>query len=255
MILSAGLGTRLGPLTDSVPKALVEVGGIPMLERVARRLVAAGADRLIVNVHHLAGRVETFLAGTDLGAEVVVSREPAGRLGTGGGLARAAPRFTREAPFFLHNVDVVSDLDLAAMYAAHLAERPFATLAVGRRETSRFLLFDREGLFGWENAAAGTSKVVREPAGEVERWPFAGVHVVEPAILDRLGPTGEDARELYSILDPYLRLAADGERIAPWDVGDAVWMEVGSPERLERARRAVEAGAAPLPETGGRRSS
>lgn len=247
MILAAGLGTRLRPLTDTIPKALIEVGGVPMLERVARRLVAAGADRLIVNLHHHADRVERFLAEADLGAEVAISREPERPLGTGGGLARAAPLFRGGRSFLLHNVDVVSDLDLEALHAAHRAGEAMATLAVSRRETSRRLLFDATGLLGWENAETGESKEVRDPAGPIERWPFAGVHAIAPRIFDWMPATGAAVIEPFSIVEVYLRASSEGERIVPWDAGEATWMEVGDPERLERARRAVEAGAVPLP--------
>lgn len=238
MILAAGLGTRLRPLTDRVPKALVEVGGVPMLERIARRLVAAGADRLIVNVHHHADQVERFLEEADLGAAIEISHEPERPLGTGGGVKSAAGLFRRNAPFYLHNVDIVTDADLEAIYADHRSDERLATLAVGRRETSRCLLFDRDGLYGWANEDTGESEAVRDPVGETERWPFAGIHVVEPALLDRLEEDGA-----FSIVAVYLRLARAGHRIAAWDVGEATWMEVGNPERLERARRAVARGA------------
>lgn len=237
MVLAAGLGTRLRPLTDTVPKALVRVGGVPMLERVARRLAAAGADRLIVNAHHRADQVETFLAETELGAETALSREEERPLGTGGGVKAAANLFRRDAPFFLHNVDIVTTADLEALYADHRAGDRLATLAVGRRATSRFLLFDEAGLYGWSNEGTGASEAVREPVGGTERWPFAGIHVVEPAFLDLLEEDGA-----FSIVAAYLRLAEAGHRIEPWDVGDAVWLEVGNPERLEAARRAVAEG-------------
>lgn len=240
MILAAGLGTRLRPLTETTPKALVEVAGVPMLERIARRLVAAGADRLIVNVHHLAERIEAFLAGADLGAEVVLSHEPDAPLGTGGGVARAAPLFRRDAPFFLHNVDIATEADLGGLYRAHRASDALATLAVGRRETSRRLLFDDGGLYGWENAATGVARTVREPAGAPVRWPFAGIHVADPRLLDRLGPTGLETRAASSILDAYLAATTAGERVLPWDMGESLWLEVGTPERLARARTVLE---------------
>ncbi len=240
MILAAGLGTRLRPLTESTPKALVEVAGVPMLERIARRLVAAGADRLIVNVHHLAERMESFLESVDLGVEVRVSLEVEAPLGTGGGVARAAPHFRRTAPFFIHNVDIVTDADLTALYDAHLRSDALATLAVGRRETPRRLLFDRSGLYGWENRATGAARTVREPLGELESWPFAGIHVADPRLLDRMGPTGDAADSPFSILATYLDAAAAGEHVAPWDLGEARWLEVGNLERLAHARETLE---------------
>ena len=236
MILAAGLGTRLRPLTESTPKALVEVGGVAMLERIARRLVAAGVDRLIVNVHHLADRVEAFLTRADLGAEVRLSREPDAPLGTGGGVARAAGLFRGDAPFFLHNVDIVTDADLGGLWAAHTGSDALATLAVGSRQTPRRLLFDDDGLYGWENAATGASRTARAPTGATARWPFAGIHVAEPRLLERMPATGETVTAPFSILDVYLEAAAAGERVVPWDLGEALWLEVGTPDRLARAR-------------------
>lgn len=235
MILAAGLGTRLRPLTEETPKALVEVGGVPMLERVARRLVAAGADRLVVNVHPFADRIERFLADLGLGVDLRVSREPDGPLGTGGGIARAAPLFRRDDPFFVHNVDIVTDADLEALYRAHLGSGAIVTLAVGRRETTRHLLFDEIGLYGWENTATGASETGRPAAGETTRWPFAGISVTAPRFLDRIEETGA-----FSVIRTWLRLSGEGERIVPWDLGGARWLEVGTPDRLAGARDVFE---------------
>lgn len=238
MILAAGLGTRLRPLTDRVPKALVPVAGVPMLERVARRLVEAGADRLIVNVHHHADQVEAFLRERDgFGVEVRVSREEEERpLETGGGLKAAAEHFRRDAPFLLHNVDVISDMDLALLYRVHRESGGLATLATSGRETSRPLLFDDQGLLGWEDRRPGreAGERLREPRGEVRELAFAGVHVLSPRIFDLLTEEGR-----FSIIPAYLRLAAAGHRITWWDATDALWLEIGTPERLEEARRAL----------------
>ncbi len=232
MILAAGLGIRLRPLTERTPKALVEVAGVPMIERVARRLAEAGADRIIVNVHHHAELVERFLDGLAgrLGVEIAVSREDERPLDTGGGLLRAAPLFRADAPFFLHNVDVLSEIDLGALYRAHERGAGLATLAVHDRETSRFLLLDEDGLFGWENTRAGTSRASRVSRGAVRRAAFTGIHVVSPEIFARLTETG-----VFSILDAYLRLAAEGRPVSAHDVTGAFWFEMGTPERLARA--------------------
>lgn len=242
MILAAGLGTRLRPLTDHVPKALVPVAGVPMLERVARRLVDAGADRLVVNVHHHADQVEAFVERRGgFGVEVRISREEGERpLETGGGVKAAARHFRRDAPFFLHNVDVVTDLDLAALYRAHLDADPLATLAVSDRPTSRPLLFDEAGLLGWEDRRPGREAAarIREPQGPVREAAFAGAHVLSPRVLDLFTESGR-----FSIVPAYLRLAEAGHRILPHDVSGAFWIEVGDPERLAEARRALEAGA------------
>ena len=166
MILAAGRGTRLGELGQTTPKALIEVGGITMLERTARKLVASGATRLIVNVHHHADAIERFLAAHDLGADVRVSREPVEPLETGGGLYAAREHFRLDRPILVHNVDVVFEADLAALVSAHATGGALATLAVQERETQRYLLFDEHGLFGRDQRKSGVVTRVRAPRGE-----------------------------------------------------------------------------------------
>jgi NDP-sugar pyrophosphorylase family protein len=233
MILAAGLGTRLRPLTDTIPKALVDIGGVTMLERVARRLVDAGATRLIVNVHHHADVLRRFIADHDLfGAEVVISDESDLLRDTGGALAYAAPFFRRDAPFLLHNVDVVSDIDLRSLYRAHCESGPLATLAVMNRDTSRYLLFDQSGLLcGYGNERTGMEKIVRPPAGATERLGFSGIHAVSPRIFELLTEQG-----IFSIIEVYLRLAAAGERIEAFRVDGARWTDIGKPEQLAAVR-------------------
>ena len=236
MLFAAGLGTRLRPLTDHVPKALVEVGGVPILERVARRLIEAGADRLIVNVHHFAERVEEYVRSRGgWGVEVVFSPEEGAPLETGGGLLQAESLFRGDAPFFLHNADILTDLPLREMYAAHRESGALATLAVMERPTSRHFLFDDRGLLGRTDARKGLELRARPAEGEVRKLAFGGVHVVSPEIFPRITERGA-----FSILDPYLRLAGEGERILPFRVDGALWLDIGSPEQLEAARRAVE---------------
>lgn len=233
MILAAGLGSRLRPITDHTPKALVEVDGVPMLERVALRLIDAGADRLIINVHHHADAIRRFLAGRDgFGVDVRVSDEPEDRLETGGGVLRARDHFRRDAPFFLHNVDVISDADLTALYRAHQETRPLATLAVSDRASDRVLRFDDDGLQARVDRRDGTQDAARPASGDAQEWAFAGIHVISPAIFDLFEETGA-----FSIMRPYLRLAGAGHRIVPYDITGALWLEIGDPERLERARR------------------
>jgi NDP-sugar pyrophosphorylase family protein len=235
MILAAGGGTRLRPLTDTVPKPLIEVGGMTLLEHIARRLVAAGADRLIVNVHHHAARIERHLASLELDADVRISREEEQPLETGGGVLHAAPLFRRDGPFLVHNGDVLSEVDLAALLEARAASGALAALAVHERDTSRFLLFDDAGLLGWENEATGRSGRAREPRGDVRRFAFSGIHAIEPRFLDLVADRG-----VFSIVDAYLRLSALGERIVPHDVTGASWFEIGNPQRLAAARRALD---------------
>lgn len=231
MILAAGLGTRLRPLTDHTPKPLLPVAGVPMLERVARRLLAAGADRLIVNTSHLSEQVEASLAEHDgFGAEWRVSREPEPPLETGGAILQAAPLFRGDAPFFLHNADILTDLPLAEMYRAHQLADPLATLAVMERASTRQLLFDDRGLLGRRDASKGIELRARQAVGEVRELAFGGIHVISPRILGLLTERGA-----FSILDPYLRLVAAGETILPFRADAYRWVDIGRPEQLQAA--------------------
>lgn len=234
MILAAGLGTRLRPLTDHTPKALIDVGGMPIIQRVARRLIGAGADRLIVNTAHLAQQIEDYVRSMDgFGVDAVFSREDPGPLETGGALLAAEAHFRKDAPFFLHNADILSDIPLEEMYAAHRAAGdPLATVAVLDRPTTRKLLFDDEGLLGRTDETKGLDLRVREPVGQVRAIPFAGIHVLSPRIFGLMTERGA-----FSILDPYLRLAGQGERILPFHVDGYRWIDIGKPEQLEEARR------------------
>ena len=235
MILAAGLGTRLRPLTDRVPKPLIPVGGVPMLERVARRLIAAGADRLIVNASHLADQVEVFLRERDgFGVEWHLSPEPGTPLETGGALLAAEALFRKDAPFFLHNGDVLTDLPLDALYRAHALSPALATMAVMERETQRHLLFDDRGLLGRTDASKALDLRVRAAVGKARTLAFAGVHVVSPRIFGLLTERGA-----FSILDPYLRLAAAGEVVLPFRVDAYTWIDIGRPEQLRAAEDAV----------------
>lgn len=232
MILAAGFGTRLRPLTDETPKALVTVGGVPMLERVARRLINAGVDRLIINVHHHADQIiELVDRRHGFGVDVRISREPGRPLETGGGLLHAREHF-RAGPFLLHNVDVICDTDLVAMTRAHAETDALATLAVHERAARRYLRFDDDGLQARVGERGGSVEAARPVHGTHRDWAFAGIHVISPEIFDLLIEDGA-----FSIMRAYLRLAGAGHRIVPYEMSGALWLEIGDPERLERARR------------------
>jgi NDP-sugar pyrophosphorylase family protein len=251
MIFAAGLGTRLRPLTNELPKALVDVAGAPVLEHVARRLIDAGADRLIINAHHFADRIEDFVRARDgFGVDVRISHEPTAPLDTGGGLLHAARHFRRDAPFFLHNCDVLSDIDLRALYAAHVdavsgepagsggrAAGAMATLAVLPPFPERYLVFDEEGLCGYAPRGGGDEVLVREPSGEPARRHFTGVHVASPALLDSLSGDGA-----FSIINAYVALVRSGRRIARYEQPGAWWTDIGSHEELAAARDRLRGG-------------
>jgi NDP-sugar pyrophosphorylase family protein len=236
MILAAGLGTRLRPLTDRVPKALVPVAGVPILERIATRLVEAGADRLIINLHHLGHAIRDFVEQRDgFGVEVLFSEENEGPLETGGGLLHAAHLFRGDAPFFVHNGDILSDLPLAEMYRVHRHSGCMATLAVMERSSTRQLLFDDSGLLGRSDTTRDLRLQCRPARGAVRPLGFGGVHVISPALLSRTTESGA-----FSILDTYLRLVGEGETIAPFRIDSALWIDIGKPDQLAAADAQLE---------------
>lgn len=233
MILAAGLGTRLGPLTAVMPKAVVKVGGVPVIERVARRLIDAGADRLIINTHHFGGQIVDFVRSrSGFRVEVAFSHEPDYPLETGGGLKAAAHLLRRDQPFFLHNADVLSDVPLDRMFAAHQTRASLATLAVMSRPSSRQLLFDDGGLLGRTDARKGVRIEARPAVGHVIERAFSGIHVISPDFLDLITEDGA-----FSILDSYLRVVGEGHRIDSFDVEGSMWIDIGKPEQLAEAER------------------
>ena len=238
MVLAAGLGTRLRPLTDERPKALVELGGQTLLEIVLSRLRSFGVREVIVNVHHFAVMVEEYLrANGNFGMRIELSREEE-LLDTGGGLKKAEWFFRGdEEPFLLHNVDVVSTVDLGRMAQVHREQGALATLAVEQRESSRMLLFDAEGLLCGRKIGRGAApQWVRKTTGAQE-LAFAGIHAISPRIFERMSEEGP-----FSIIDAYLSLAAGREKIAAFRVDGCAWRDVGRPESLKAAEQEFEAG-------------
>lgn len=204
MIFAAGLGTRLKPITDTLPKALVPVGGEPLLAHVIRKLVSAGYDHLVVNVHHFPDQIIGYLQQHDFGVPIDISDERDGLLETGGGVAHARP-FLEGEPFLVHNVDILSNLDLAWFRAQHRPDA-LATLLVSERETSRYLLFRDDGrLAGWTNVTTGE---VRSPYPDLDpsacrRLAFSGIHYMGAGIFGAMDALGMPAR--FPIMDFYLK--------------------------------------------------
>ena len=237
LIFAAGHGTRLKPLTDAMPKALVEVGGVPMLERTALRLIDAGADRLIINTHAFAEQIDAFVKARDgFGVDVRISHEADLLLETGGGLLAARPHFREGAPFFIHNADVYTDLDLDALRLAHEDANALVTLATMERPSTRGLLFDDRGLVGRANDEADGEVLVRDAVGEVTRLAFACVHVCGSDLFEEIAETGR-----FGIFEPYLRLAAEGWALLPSRVDGCTWVDIGRPEQLDEAQRLADA--------------
>ncbi len=230
MIFAAGLGTRLRPLTNDQPKALVEAGGYTLLELTLRRLIAFGYTEFVVNIHHHADQVAAFLQKNhNFGADIYLSDERKQLLDTGGGLKRAQQWLKGGDSFLVHNVDVLTNLDLLALKRAHDASGALATLAVKERETSRYLLFDSLGMLsGWRNAQTGAERVsraVKEPIPLA----FSGIQYVHPRLFDYMPEA-----DVFSIIEVYLN-AARTVKIAGYRHEDSLWMDVGKPAALEAA--------------------
>ncbi|WP_167613533.1 nucleotidyltransferase family protein [Maribellus sediminis] len=233
MIFAAGLGTRLQSETSDKPKALVEVGGKPLIRHAIEKVVNAGATKIVVNVHHFAELVSDYLKSEDFGVEVLISDETGRLLETGGGLKKAAPLFSGNDPILIYNVDILSDLDLKQVLKTHLENESLATLVVRERETSRYLKFDDEmQLSGWINKKSGETKVSRPEAFSASReLAFSGIHIVQPEIFNYI-----PQEERFSIIDWYLELAKT-KTIKGYFDQSKLWMDVGKPAELEAARR------------------
>ena len=254
-ILAAGLGTRLRPLTDDRPKALVEVDGVTLLERTIRRLESAGINHIVINVHHFAEKVVDFLSGKwkvesatshqppatgyQLPTTITISNERDLLLDTGGGLKHAAPLFSGRENILIHNVDILSDINLREVERKHEAEGNLVTLCVSQRQTKRMLEFDEAGmlvgratqdtLLSQPQAAASSPNL-----GEQQRvLAFSGISIVSPELFALL----PEADRPYPVIDEYIRLSQAGHRIGAYLHDPAHWLDVGKPETLKQAEQ------------------
>jgi NDP-sugar pyrophosphorylase family protein len=260
MILAAGLGTRLRPITDHRPKALVELGGRTLLEIILSRLRSFGVSEVIINVHHFAGMVVDYLKSkNNFGMRIEISREDDLLLDSGGGLKKASwfflensrhsPLTTRHSltePFLLHNVDVISNIDFRRMLQFHNENGALATLSVQSRPSSRLLLFTSQNQLVGRQAASQKGvissdsplvypeprRATRLPRGSRGHSPlaFSGIHVISPRLLSMLTEEG-----VFSIIDSYLRLAAQGEKILAFRADEYYWRDLGRPSDLSQA--------------------
>jgi len=233
LILAAGFGTRLQPITDSKPKALVEINGITLLEFTIRRLIKFGFNQIIINVHHFAEQIINFLdEKNNFGIEIEISDERDLLLDTGGGLKKASWFFDDGRPFLIHNVDILSDVDLAQFYNSHLNSDSIATLAVQKRKSSRYFLFDDEKyLCGWENVKTNEHKITRQPNGKLAQLAFSGIHMADPSIFKLIPP-----EKVFSIVDFYLSIASQN-RISYFDHSNSLFIDLGKKENLAEAEK------------------
>ena len=242
MVLAAGLGTRLQPLTNDRPKALVEVAGHTLLELTLNRLKSFGIADVIINTHHFADMVAGYLAAHhNFGMNITISREEI-LLDTGGGLKKAEWFFhsgnAPDEPFLVHNVDVLSSIDFESMLQRHNDTGALATLAVQDRPTSRYLLFDEEGhLCGRRSGLDGPVEQVRH-ARELLPRAFSGIHIISPRIFNLI-----HEKDAFSIIPVYLRLAASGESICSFSADQYYWRDLGRSEHIIKAAQDIQTGA------------
>ena len=231
-VLAAGLGTRLKPLTDNKPKALVEVNGITLIELVINRLIRFGFNQLIINVHHYADDIIEYLKKNDnFGIEIVISDEKDLLLDTGGGLKKAGWFFNDEKPFLVHNIDILSNIDLGVFYRSHNSLYSSVTLAVQARYSTRYFLFDEEkSLCGWRNELSGETKITRDPKGKLTPFAFNGIHIIDPEIFKHMPDLN-----VFSIVDFYLTFSSK-HQITYFDHTGSIFLDLGKKENLIRAK-------------------
>lgn len=235
MIFAAGLGTRLKPLTDHMPKALVPVAGKPMLEHVINKLKSAGFDEIVINVHHFPDQIINFLkTNNNFGIQIHISDETDMLLDTGGGIKKAASFFAGNEPFLIHNVDILSNVDLKALYDYHQTSGNDSTLLVSPRKTVRYILFNEENrLCGWVNKDTLQTKpegFVYQPEVQKE-YAFSGIHVISPTLFNYMG---ENWNGKFSIMDFYLQTCQEA-RLGGYVKEDLQLIDIGKPETLAQA--------------------
>lgn len=233
MIFAAGLGTRLRPLTGTIPKALVKIEGKPLLEIVIDHLKNHGVKEIVVNVHHFADQVIDFIhASNHFDIRVEISEERDLLLDTGGGLKKVEWFFDDRRPFIVHNVDIISDIDIRNFYQWHAKQGALASLVVRERPGKRFLLFNAEmQLCGWKNTETGKQVLAREAGDRLIPLAFSSIHVIDPRIFSLINEEG-----VFSIRDLYLRLAGE-HKILGYKDNTSRWVDVGTHDSLAEGQR------------------
>jgi NDP-sugar pyrophosphorylase family protein len=236
MILAAGLGTRLKPLTDSTPKALIKIKGRTLLELQIAKLKAEGFNQIIINVHHFADKVKDYLKQNNFfDCSIEISDESDKLLETGGGLKKAAHFFSDGKPFLVYNVDILSNISLKKLMDFHQALKNIATLAVQNRESSRKFLFDKiNTLCGWLNEKSGEKIITRDEQSESLKYAFSGVQIVDPKIFKYFPD-----KDIFSLIELYLS-AARKEKISGYTHNEDLCIDIGKLENLDKAEKIFE---------------
>lgn len=235
-ILAAGIGSRLRPITDTIPKALVKVEGVPMLQHVILKLKQNGFNDIVINVHHFAGQIIDFLvSNNNFGANISISDESEALLDTGGAILYAAPLLEGDEPILIHNVDILSNCDLNKLVSSHIQSNSDATLLVSDRVTARYLLFDNnDRLHGWINKSTGATKPTDfiYQSGEYKERPYDGIQVISHSVIQRMQRDGLSGK--FSIIDFYLN-RVDSMKISEIEFPDMQMLDVGKPDTLIQA--------------------
>jgi NDP-sugar pyrophosphorylase family protein len=232
IIFAAGMGTRLKPLTDHIPKALVKLNGQPLLWHSIHFLKRSGISEVVVNVHHFADLIINYLNEEDFGISIHISDERDKLLDTGGGLLKARNFLDGQEPFVACNVDVISSIDLKKAIEFHYKHDPLATLVVRRRETSRYFMFDENmALSGWKNIETGEEKISNDGFNQSKPWAFSGIQLISPSIFNLITEEGK-----FSVTPLYLRLAEKHEIIGYPDTSE-FWLDLGKPGQITIAEK------------------
>ncbi|RMH66135.1 MAG: nucleotidyltransferase family protein [Calditrichaeota bacterium] len=230
MILAAGVGSRLKPLTEKLPKALVPFHGVPMLEWLILKLKRYGYTRLIINVHHHAEHILSFIREKEsFGVTISFSHENT-LLDTGGALKQAIPHFDTSAPLLVHNADIISDIPFDVMESYHRQQHADVTLAVNQRTSSRYLRFTSAGqLCGWENPATGAT--LGQCPEAFMRRAFCGIHILNPDVW-----THFPNEKVFSIIPFYIGYARS-HSVSGFDTGDRLWADIGTVSKWRTAQK------------------
>lgn len=235
MIFAAGLGTRLRPLTDTMPKALVPIDGKPLLHHLLHKLQHAGCSHVVINVHHHAQQIIEYVERHDYGMRIAISDESNMLLDTGGGLRKAGSLLEGDEPILVHNVDILSNIDFDTLLQSHHPDN-LATVVVSQRNTSRYLLFDKEmRMRGWTNINSGDVKPQGLDTTPLQQTAFAGIHIVSPRIFEQM----RNMPDKFSIIDFYLQAMSE-HRIMGYIPQDFTMLDVGKIDSLAPAEEFVK---------------
>ena len=234
MIFAAGLGTRLKPYTNTMPKAMVPLCGKPLLWHAINKLKNTGITHIIINVHHFADQIINYLKeNNNFDITIKISDETNMLLDTGGGLKYAEKLFIPNTPILVYNVDILSDINLNKLKQHHLESENLATLVTASRNTSRYLLFNNSKLIGWTNKNTNQFKWCNHSYQQYTEMAFAGIQIVNPEFINLIEPNKK-----VSIIDEYLRIGANN-KIGLYNNDGKIWMDLGKPEQLKMAEEFI----------------